>query len=279
MSKAVIIIGGVLGFLGLCFLCATCHGPVMNQAVVPAILTEPSLKATFKSGRVELNGVVPNGDVKNEVVIAARKIVDDGNVLDKLTVSSTVGTPSWLPSALGLFGLMHNGVKQAVFSIQNGSLTVSGVVPTAEAKAKLISDIAGNNLNLRVIDDIVIEEKAEVVQQRVGDYLNGKTIEFETASAVLLPRGKAILDTVATLLRNAPDARIEVGGHTDNQGDDASNMELSVRRSQSTRDYLVAKGIDGERLDPIGFGESKPVAPNTTIEGRQRNRRIEFHLK
>ena len=56
-------------------------------------------------------------------------------------------------------------------------------------------------------------------------------------------------------------------------------MELSVRRSRSTRDYLVAKGIDAERLDPIGFGETKPIASNNSFEGRQRNRRIEFHLK
>ncbi len=279
MSRAAIIIGGILAFLALCFLCATCHGPAVNQAVVPPTLDQPSLRALYKSGTIELHGAVPTEEVKNEIADAAKKVVGNYTLSNNLTASSTTATPSWLPSALGLFGLLSDGVKHAGFAIENGVLTVSGVVPTAEAKTKLLADVATSNPNLRLVDDVVVEEKADVVQQRIGDYLTGKTIEFETSSAVLLPRGKVILDTVAMLLRNAPDARIEVGGHTDSQGDDASNLELSVRRSQATRDYLVVKGIEGNRLDPIGFGESKPIASNGTVEGRQRNRRIEFRLK
>lgn len=279
MSRAAIIIGGILAFLALCFVCATCHGPAIDQAVVPTTLDEPSLRAAVKGGRIELNGVVPTQDAKTEIASSAMKIYGEGNVLNNLKVSNTVGKPAWLASALGLFGLLHDGVKQGAFAYERGSLTLSGVVPTADAETKLFADATANNPDLRIVDDVVVEEKADVVQQRIGDYLNGKTIEFETSSAILLPRGKAILDTVAMLLRNAPDARIEVGGHTDSQGDDVSNMELSVRRAQSTRDYLIGKNIEATQLDAIGFGETNPIALNTTAEGRQRNRRIEFKLK
>jgi OOP family OmpA-OmpF porin len=70
-------------------------------------------------------------------------------------------------------------------------------------------------------------------------------------------------------------ARIEISGHTDNVGKPKANEELSQKRAQSCRAYVISKGIDGSRLDALGYGDERPIAPNTTNEGRQQNRRIE----
>ena len=73
------------------------------------------------------------------------------------------------------------------------------------------------------------------------------------------------------------DRTIVIEGHTDNVGEDASNQDLSDRRAASVREFLIAKyGVDGSRLEAKGFGESNPVSPNSTPEGRQNNRRVEL---
>ena len=86
-----------------------------------------------------------------------------------------------------------------------------------------------------------------------------------------------ILNQVANVLKgNSQLVRIRIEGHTDSKGNDAYNKKLSQSRAESVRNYLVAKGIDTNRLVPAGFGEEQPVATNTTNDGRAENRRVEF---
>jgi OOP family OmpA-OmpF porin len=102
-------------------------------------------------------------------------------------------------------------------------------------------------------------------------------VEFEIDSFALTAKGRSLLDEVLAALDGAPDdIRIQIAGHTDNNGSDAENLLLSQRRAQAVLDYLVANGQDPERFETIGYGESQPVASNDTEEGRARNRRIEF---
>lgn len=101
-------------------------------------------------------------------------------------------------------------------------------------------------------------------------------INFELDSAELLPRSKEILDSVAGVLAGRPEVRIEIGGHTDSQGSDDYNVDLSGRRAGSVRTYLIEKGVNPASLVARGYGETQPVADNETEEGRARNRRVEL---
>ena len=119
---------------------------------------------------------------------------------------------------------------------------------------------------------------------RVDDSLAGRlaaagNITFEPASAAITPEGLTVIDAVAAVLAEAPEIPLEVHGHTDSDGDSAVNERLSQERAQAVVDALIARGIAAERLTPLGFGESDPVAPNITAEGRAANRRIEFALR
>lgn len=104
-------------------------------------------------------------------------------------------------------------------------------------------------------------------------------IVFRTGSAVLLAKGKPILDTVVAYLKRNSDVEVTIDGHTDNVGSDKINGPLSVRRAEATKRYLVSKGINADRLVTAGFGSTQPVADNKTAEGRQKNRRIEIKIK
>jgi len=104
-------------------------------------------------------------------------------------------------------------------------------------------------------------------------------IVFKTGSAVLLAKGKPVLDTVVAYLKRNPDVEVTIDGHTDNTGSDKVNNPLSVKRAEATKKYLVSKGINADRMTTAGFGSTQPVADNKTAEGRQKNRRIEIKIK
>jgi outer membrane protein OmpA-like peptidoglycan-associated protein len=117
---------------------------------------------------------------------------------------------------------------------------------------------------------------AERVAAAIADRLTGKTIEFETSSAVITPRGRAILDSLVPVLASEPNTRFEVAGHTDQRGNPQRNHELSERRAASVKQYLIERGIAGERLQPAGYGATKLLTTETTPDALRRNRRIEF---
>jgi OOP family OmpA-OmpF porin len=102
-------------------------------------------------------------------------------------------------------------------------------------------------------------------------------VEFANDRAVLRPASLTTLDRVAASLRDWPDVKVEVQGHTSEPGTWAYNLELSQRRAEAVRAYLVTKGVAGYRLAAKGYGKSRMIAPNNTQEGQQRNRRVELH--
>jgi outer membrane protein OmpA-like peptidoglycan-associated protein len=101
-------------------------------------------------------------------------------------------------------------------------------------------------------------------------------VQFDTGTARLKLSSRATLDRVASSLNDWPDARVEIGGHTDSTNTDAYNRKLSRARSAAVCEYLVDKGIASSRLQEKGYGESRPIADNATAAGRAINRRVEL---
>jgi outer membrane protein OmpA-like peptidoglycan-associated protein len=102
---------------------------------------------------------------------------------------------------------------------------------------------------------------------------------FATNSDRILPRSYPVLQAVADALHASPDIRrVAIEGHTDNQGDDTRNLQLSDRRANSVMAWLTHHSIDPSRLEAHGYGETRPLASNDTRAGRAQNRRVEFHI-
>lgn len=99
---------------------------------------------------------------------------------------------------------------------------------------------------------------------------------FTTAQATLLPAAQAKLSQVAETLKDQQDHKIVIEGHTDSQGTEDANMDLSERRAKAVRDFLVSRGLPAERVSAVGVGQSRPVGDNKTVEGRAQNRRVEI---
>jgi OOP family OmpA-OmpF porin len=106
--------------------------------------------------------------------------------------------------------------------------------------------------------------------------LQSGRIEFDGGKAELSEESLGLLDRVAAVLDRCPDAPVEIGAHTDSDGSSSMNNDLSQQRAEAVTEYLVGLGIRRERLTAEGFGEAKPIADNSTADGRAQNRRIEF---
>lgn len=119
-------------------------------------------------------------------------------------------------------------------------------------------------------------EVREEVRQRL-DYA-ARNVRFESGSAKLKEESYIILGEIAGILREYRDYNLVISGHTDNVGREDTNLVLSRKRASACRDYLTATGIKYDRISSAGYGQTLPIAPNNTSEGRRRNRRVEFEL-
>ena len=117
--------------------------------------------------------------------------------------------------------------------------------------------------------------------ERVGDNINlimPGHITFATDRSDLNPEFYAVLDSVVLVLKEYNKTMVVVGGHTDSDGSESYNQNLSKLRAYAVSNYLSGHGIDPVRLETIGFGETHPIASNSTPEGKQLNRRVEISL-
>ena len=133
------------------------------------------------------------------------------------------------------------------------------------------------------VDDAVTELGGEDTDEGISVPLP-ESVLFDFDSAALLPAAGEELGLVAGLAAAYPDATLEIGGHTDAVGEDVYNQQLSEQRATAVRDALAVLGVAGDRMTATGYGETRPVAPDTTPAGaddpagRQRNRRVEILL-
>jgi OmpA-OmpF porin, OOP family len=104
-----------------------------------------------------------------------------------------------------------------------------------------------------------------------------KNLHFDTSKSKIKSSSYRMLDKVANVLKKAQNLQIEIQGHTDSKGSDATNARLSMARAKSVLRYFVGKGVNADRLTAKGFGPSMPVASNATAEGRANNRRVELN--
>jgi outer membrane protein OmpA-like peptidoglycan-associated protein len=106
----------------------------------------------------------------------------------------------------------------------------------------------------------------------------GKTILFDSGKSSFKNQSFSVLESITNILKEYPNSKFMIEGHTDSDGSNALNQTLSENRAAAVKNYLVEKGIDTDRLKSTGFGETKPIASNRTAKGKAQNRRVEVSL-
>ena len=131
----------------------------------------------------------------------------------------------------------------------------------------------GNGLKPVEVKDVTVvltKEEQEVVKKAFDN------LEFESGKDIIRPSSFAALDELAALMIKHPTWGLKISGHTDNVGKPLANMTLSKKRAEAVKKYLIAKGVSADHLRSEWYGQTKPIAPNTTEAGRQKNRRVEM---
>ncbi|HYF68524.1 MAG TPA: OmpA family protein [Ohtaekwangia sp.] len=157
-----------------------------------------------------------------------------------------------------------------------------GVDTDATFKVKIesagfISSI--ENLDVKTYEMNELEMNFNLEPIAVGTTVNLKDVLFEQSKTTLLPQSYPQLDMIVSFLKENPNVRIELSGHTDNRGIPTQNVKLSQARVDRVKDYLLSKGIQKKRVTGKGYGGSKPIANNDDEETRKLNRRVEFTIR
>ena len=294
MSRGIIFGTGLIALTFLAFLCIPRHLPETSSGVV-----HPSFTVTMSNGQLTLSGAIASAQSKQAVLSRAQELakISKLRVSDDLTVAPNADTSTWdalLPSLLTPLSILHP--HQATVSLSDHTLTVQGTVASGEAKTKLLHEVASVvGDSMKVKDHITISPAIAAsvpassapgiahpsraqVQSGVDELLRGEQIGFESNSAVLTSKGKAVIDKLIPALKRAPDAEIEIGGHTDAYGDPEYNLQLSRARAETVRQYVIDHGVTN-RLTAVGYGSTRPLSSERTRTASKKNRRIEFRVK
>lgn len=121
-------------------------------------------------------------------------------------------------------------------------------------------------------------QAAQQCEQKLTSAATEGVILFDVSRATLKSQSRPTLDRLAALVKDCKTGIVEISGHTDSDGSDDFNLELSQSRAESVLSYLASVGVPRDRMRAIGYGETKPVAPNTTSRNKAKNRRIEFKV-
>ena len=161
-----------------------------------------------------------------------------------------------------------DSTAQISFFSQEGRMTTGGAVSMIKLYDYFIDEATANKLF-----SIYSDEKPDEKAKPLGVL---KNLYFVQSQSIILPESLPELENIFTYLSENKDIKIELQGHTDNQGDYNLNLKLSKERSEAVKDYFVKKGIASSRIKTKGFGSLKPIASNATEETRRLNRRVEL---
>ena len=227
-------------------------------------------------GQVVASGTVADEASKTAVLAKLREVYGADKVLDQITVGQVTTPANWSDYVQKLITPDLKQVSRGQLKIDGTTVSVRGEVANEAQRQRIASDFATRlNPTYTVTNGLRVSAADQGVLDRT---LANRIVEFESGQAVLTPTGKNILDEMAAAMLKLKGQKVEIIGHTDNVGLRTSNQNLSQARAEAVRNYLAGKGIPAETLVASGSGPDRPIASNDTVEGRARNRRIEFRM-
>jgi outer membrane protein OmpA-like peptidoglycan-associated protein/uncharacterized protein YidB (DUF937 family) len=286
--------------------------PTPEVVATPVSEINPSLSITNETDGFHISGTVADDSTKESIMGMLNSSVGSGTVTGDIRVDSSAKAAGWLASLSGILPALKGAVGSKL-SFDGSDITLGGNIKQGlldSLMGKLTGLFGGGDFNISsdavvlpsasdVVDTIADAKEAIVDSAEAGGNaiqemvtsgtvtgeslvkaLNLAGINFATGSFKITPKSMAMLSNAAKAIKAAPEGtQIHVGGHTDNTGSSQLNENLSKQRAQAVVDTLAGMGVDISKLSSEGYGDSQPIADNSTSEGRSKNRRMEFSLK
>jgi OOP family OmpA-OmpF porin len=262
------------------------------QAVLPepadsTTVSVPEFVATLSpEGLVQIRGRV-DSELTRETVDSYAKARFKSDVVHTTARVAENLPKGWTTRVLtALEALSH--LSNGAVTVTPDTLSVVGQTGNKEAGSLIATLLAGKLGEAAQFSiDVAYQEALDPVaslptpdecETMIADILATRKINFEPGSATIDANGASIMDDIAEILKRCGEIRMEIGGHTDSQGREVMNQQLSQARAQSVLNELRARRVLTSSFSAKGYGESEPIADNETEEGREANRRIEFKL-
>ncbi|HRX74676.1 MAG TPA: OmpA family protein [Hyphomonas sp.] len=250
------------------------------QDVTEEAAGTPDWRFTVANGVMRLEGGMPDQVTKDKVVRLAFNKIYPPRVVGVEDALDVVGQD---PPPIGYIQMAMRGVN-TVTRCDTGTATFEGgrfslrcELPGADASEVREQAIASTPFGTVDTIDILPHEAVETCESKLDDLLKDARIEFDSSSAVIDPSSNGLLDEVAAAVKDCP-GTLRIEGHSDVTGSDEENRTLSANRALAVRNALIARMVNPNRLIAEGYGATRPIAVNTTPEGRARNRRIEIRV-
>jgi OmpA-OmpF porin, OOP family len=240
-----------------------------------ALAQTAGINAASATGKVVVSGIVPDEATRQAILAKAREVYGE-RVVDQLGVGNLVAPPNWSQLVQKLITPDLKRISKGQLKIAGNVVELSGDIQNEAQRQQLASQMSANlNPTYTVRNGLRVAASGQEVLDAA---LANRIVEFEPGNAVLTPVGSRTLDELLPVLNQFKGRRFEVIGHTDAQGAAAQNVLLSAERAKVVKNFLVGKGLAGASILTSGAGADRPVASNETVEGRARNRRIEFRV-
>ncbi|HEX9154305.1 MAG TPA: OmpA family protein [Nitrospira sp.] len=281
MGRRIILGAGAFALTLLALVCIPRHLPSSNASLplVPA-----NFHARLEQHELTLRGSLPDRTTHDRILERAHSLYDRAQVriVDQLTVDQRIAPATWLaavPSILPVLGDM-NGRGSMI--IDGHYLVLSGRVQNEQVKGAILRSVTPVTATGLELEDHILAAAQPAsrfsLQTQLNEILSRNQVEFDSNQSTLTSRGRTTLDRLIPLLRQAPRASIEIGGHTDGFGAPEYNRELSRRRAETVRQYFIKHGLTNG-FTVVGYGASKPRSAEKTQNGLRRNRRIELRVQ
>jgi outer membrane protein OmpA-like peptidoglycan-associated protein/uncharacterized protein YidB (DUF937 family) len=255
---------------------------------------DSNLAITVKDGKYIISGVVPDEATKADIIAKAKAAYGEGNFdVSGLKIDANAKAPEWLGKIGDAFAALKGAANGAVLSFSGAAVKLEGIAGAAAtglldklkglfpaiSLAAPINEAAVAEEAEKKAGDALAQLPANFTAQQLVDAMNLQIINFPSGKADIPKDREDILTRSADFIKKLPaDAKIEVGGHTDNKGNAATNQALSAKRADAVKAFLVKAGANATALTAKGYGPADPVATNDTEEGRFKNRRIQFTI-
>ena len=268
---------------------AAAPAPVVAALPVQSPYTFSALKTA--DGQISLNGFAPSETARLRTISKAREIFGESNIVEEnIRIASGAPDDQW-DAIIGTHFSELALLQEGRLEMDGLSGALTGIAPSTEIQDRILGMISDQAKppytmasNLRVPGGVT-RQAGEVTSQAIcqnllNDLRTGRRIQFAGGSADI--RGDTnfdLLNDISGAAQQCPTFRIAINGHTSSDGPDALNQTLSEARANAVLAYLATEaGIERSRMRATGFGESQPIADNSTAQGREANRRIEFIL-
>ncbi|WP_422031324.1 OmpA family protein [Roseovarius sp.] len=247
----------------------------------------PEFTATLSpEGMVQLRGRIATAAERKLVDSFARaRFTSDGvHMSARVAEGLPEGWTFRVLTALDALSYLTNGVVR----VSPDEMHISGLTGQAEAGSAIsgmFSEKLGEGAQYTIdvdyreeLDPVASLPTPEECEARIATIQEARKISFEPGSANIDADGSDIMDDIAEILKTCGEITMEIGGHTDSQGREVMNQQLSQERAQTVLNELRMRRVLTASISAVGYGESQPIADNGTEEGREANRRIEFKV-